>query len=166
MSDIEVKENAEQSPSKDDEHEAYLKAASNAFDDSIRAYENMDKWMLSLSGGAFALSAALASNSNTLNWLFYIGLCCFAFSTCMLVHSKYKSYLMCESSVKEIESIYKTWPHVFTRQYHEIEAASANRFNMTNENKNFIGLWSFILGIVFVLLSLMPLDINQLCQGV
>jgi len=140
----------------DYEYQAYRHAADNAFGDSVRAYENMDKWMLTLAGGAFALSAALASSTKGVPLLFFFGTCCFAISVCILLVSKYRSYIICESSASEIENIYKSWPTQFSRIYHEIGSADATRFNQWNETKNRYALWSLVVGIILMVLSLAP----------
>ena len=138
------------------EYNAYRKAADTAYDDSIRAYDNMDKWMLTLAGGAFALSATLANNSSSISVLFYLGLLLFAFSTCVLLYSKYASYTMCEMSTNDIERAYQRSPDRFTADYYSSAVKEAEAFNRRNQVKNAVGLWTFIAGIACISLSLLP----------
>lgn len=137
------------------EYDKFLEARKIAFDQTKYIYENLDKWLLSLSGGGVALtSASIAiSGKSNLPWLFGFAAISFVAAIMFALLAKGISYQVTRWYVLKTDQIWQDHHHTFTKCHRELTTGTLRLHDRIGTALNILCFIFFILGLTLLATS-------------
>mgnify|MGYP001627900486 CR=1 FL=1 len=130
----------------------YVSTRDRAYEDCVKAYNDLDKWLLALTGGGTAFITVQLKDASEIGLLHVAGVF-FSLSVMMLLWSKWCSYRNSLETMNLVEEIWNISEDDFALKYHDAADQKIERENKTAATKDFIAFFAFIIGMLLIIFS-------------